>query len=124
MSSNPASVDPLGDRLLQFFCRKPAETLEERTRRRVSMHLIPVLFLLYILAYLDRVNVSAAQLKMQLPLDEQGLGITREIIGFGAGLFFWGYWILEIPSTAVGGALGSPLGVSAAFSFCGASAPR
>lgn len=99
MSSPVTSVDPLGDRLLQVFWRKPAETLAERTRRRVSLHLIPVLFALYILAYLDRVNVSAAQLKMELPPDAAGLGFTREVIGFGAGLFFWGYWILEIPST-------------------------
>jgi ACS family tartrate transporter-like MFS transporter len=63
------------------------------------LHLIPWLFFLYILAYLDRVNVSVAQLGMELSPAEGGLGFDRGISGFGAGIFFWGYWILEIPST-------------------------
>jgi MFS transporter, ACS family, tartrate transporter len=75
------------------------ETLAKRTRRRVSLRIIPWLFFLYILAYLDRVNVSAAQLGMQKMPDEGGLGFDSAISGFGAGIFFWGYWILEIPST-------------------------
>jgi sugar phosphate permease len=73
--------------------------LGERTRRRVIVHLIPYLFFLYILAYLDRVNVSVADLRMEKPPTEGGLGFTSQVVGFGAGLFFWGYWILEIPST-------------------------
>jgi MFS transporter, ACS family, tartrate transporter len=89
----------LGDRLLAFFWRKPAATLGERTRRRVSLHLIPFLFFLYILAYLDRVNVSVAALAMEEGPEVGGLGFSREVIGFGAGLFFLSYWILEIPST-------------------------
>ena len=89
----------LGERLLAFFWRKPAATLGERTRRRVSLHLIPFLFFLYILAYLDRVNVSVAALAMEEGPEVGGLGFSREVIGFGAGLFFLSYWILEIPST-------------------------
>lgn len=84
---------------MAFFWRKPADTIAERTRRRVTIHLIPFLFFLYILAYLDRVNVSVAQLGMKRPLGEGGLGFDSDVIGFGAGLFFWGYCILEIPST-------------------------
>jgi MFS family permease len=61
--------------------------------------LIPWLFFLYILAYLDRVNVSVAELKMENLPSEGGLGFGKDIIGFGFGLFFWGYWLLEIPST-------------------------
>ncbi|MCC7084370.1 MAG: MFS transporter [Pirellulales bacterium] len=95
-----ARDDHLGDRLMRLiWWRKPSADLAERIRRRVTVHLIPYLFFLYILAYLDRVNVSVAQLGMELPASEQGLGFTRSTIGFGAGLFFWGYWILEIPST-------------------------
>ena len=45
----------------------------------------PLSFFLYILAYLDRVNVSVAGLRMELPASEGGLGFTKEIIGFGAG---------------------------------------
>ena len=44
-------------------------------------------------------NVSVAALRMELPPEQGGLGFTKEIIGFGAGIFFWGYWILEVPST-------------------------
>jgi ACS family tartrate transporter-like MFS transporter len=77
----------------------PASSLSERTRRRVVLHLIPYLFFLYILAYLDRANVSVAMDGMIKPPDEGGLAFTKFIAGFGTGLFFWGYWILEIPST-------------------------
>src|SRR5262245_29582987 len=89
----------MGRDLASLFWRKPAATLAERTRRRVTLHLVPFLFFLYILAYLDRVNVSVAQFGMIKPPAEGGLGFNRDIIGFGAGLFFWGYWILEIPSS-------------------------
>src|SRR5262249_20873963 len=88
-----------GGRLLSLFWRRPADTLAERTRRRVALHLIPYLFFLYILAYLDPVHVSVAHLAMQEPPGSGGLGFDRDVIGFGAGIFFWGYWILEIPST-------------------------
>ncbi|MBY0230695.1 MAG: MFS transporter [Gemmataceae bacterium] len=73
--------------------------LPERTRRRVALYLIPYLFFLYILAYLDRANVSVAMEGMNLPPSQGGVGFTAFICGFGTGLFFWGYWILEIPST-------------------------
>jgi ACS family tartrate transporter-like MFS transporter len=89
----------LAERMTQLIWRRPADTLPERTRRRVVVYLIPYLFFLYILAYLDRVNVSVAQFGMYKAPDEGGLSFTPAIIGFGGGLFFWGYWILEIPST-------------------------
>jgi MFS transporter, ACS family, tartrate transporter len=95
-------LDPLrriGDRILSLVWPRPATTLAERTRRRVSLHLVPYLFFLYILAYLDRVNVSVASLGMERPMDAGGMGFDRDTIGFGFGIFFWGYWILEIPST-------------------------
>jgi ACS family tartrate transporter-like MFS transporter len=94
--TNPPTV---ADRLIAFFWRSPAPTIAERTRRRVTIHLIPFLFFLYVLAYLDRVNVSVAQFGMKEPRGDGGLGLGLDVIGFGAGLFFWGYWILEIPST-------------------------
>src|SRR5436305_4414655 len=87
------------DRLMRLFWRTPPADLGERTRRRVIVYLIPYLFFLYILAYLDRVNVSVAGLGMEKSAKEGGLGLTPKILGFGAGIFFWGYWILEIPST-------------------------
>ncbi len=98
--SAAAHEDRLGDRLMRLIWWRSADVdLPERTRRRVTVHLIPYLFFLYILAFLDRVNVSVAQLGMELPPSEGGVGFTTSVIGFGGGLFFWGYWILEIPST-------------------------
>jgi sugar phosphate permease len=52
------------------------------------------LFLLYIINYLDRVNVSYAALEMT-----KDLNFTPEVLGFGAGIFFAGYFLLEIPGT-------------------------
>jgi ACS family tartrate transporter-like MFS transporter len=75
------------------------EALAKRTRWRVWIRIVPWLFFLYILAFLDRVNVSVAELKMEDLPQEGGLGFGRVVIGFGFGLFFWGYWLLEIPST-------------------------
>src|SRR5438105_3664242 len=98
--SNFLSNDP-ADRLINFFWRAPAQTVAERCRRRVTLRLVPYLFFLYILAYLDRVNVSVAALGMAKPPEEGGLGFSREVIGKGFGMFFWGYWALEIPSTLI-----------------------
>jgi ACS family tartrate transporter-like MFS transporter len=86
-------------RLFPFLRPSAADTVAERTRRRVTLHLIPFLFFLYILAYLDRVNVSVAKFGMQRPPAEGGFGFDERTIGLGAGLFFWGYLILEIPSS-------------------------
>src|SRR5262249_54862582 len=80
--NSPQGTSGPGERLLSLFWRGPAATLAERTRRRVSLHLIPYLFFLYILAYLDRVNVSVAQLAMQEPVGEGGMGFSPDIIGF------------------------------------------
>jgi MFS transporter, ACS family, tartrate transporter len=55
---------------------------------------MPYLFLLYVIAYLDRVNVSFAALEMS-----HALGFTAKVYGFGAGIFFVGYCLLEIPGT-------------------------
>src|SRR5882762_2525560 len=63
-----------------------------RTQRKITRRLIPFLFLLYITAYLDRVNVSFAGLDMTRELKFSG-----EVFGFGAGIFFFGYCLLEIP---------------------------
>jgi ACS family tartrate transporter-like MFS transporter len=133
-TSESHPVKGAGERLLSMFWRKPPNSLAERTRRRVTLHLIPYLFFLYILAYLDRVNVSVAQLGMMEPSLQSalasavglmpspsghgpflgiagflagrsetfgvgGLGFDPATIGFGAGIFFWGYIILELPST-------------------------
>ncbi len=99
MSQSDQHIDRFGDRWMNIFWRKPPADIGERTRRRITVHLLPFLFFLYILAYLDRFNVSVAALGMNRTPQENGLGFTDDIVGFGAGLFFWGYWILELPST-------------------------
>src|SRR6201991_4844613 len=67
--------------------------LQTRTMRKIAVRLIPVLLGLYIIAYLDRVNVSFAQDKL-----ESDLGFSGAVYGFGAGVFFIGYFLLEVPS--------------------------
>jgi sugar phosphate permease len=61
--------------------------------RKVTWRLIPFLFACYILAYVDRVNVGFAKLQMQTDL-----GMSDTVYGIGAGLFFIGYFLLEVPA--------------------------
>jgi MFS transporter, ACS family, tartrate transporter len=63
---------------------------------QVSRRLLPFLFLLYIVAFLDRINVGFAYLQMHTQL-----GFTDEIYGFGAGLFFAGYFFFQLPSNLI-----------------------
>ena len=66
--------------------------LAERTRRRVDRRLMPFIFLLFTVSYLDRVNVGSAALQMS-----RELGFSDSVFGFGGGIFFLGYILLEIP---------------------------
>lgn len=66
----------------------------DRTRRRITQRLMPFLFLLYIFNYLNRVNVGYAALQMR-----EDLAFSNSVFGFGAGIFFIGYFLLQIPST-------------------------
>jgi ACS family tartrate transporter-like MFS transporter len=66
----------------------------ERTRRRINRRLLPFLFLLYIIAFLDRINISFAGLDMT-----RELGFSDRVFGLGSGIFFVGYVVLEIPGT-------------------------
>ena len=63
------------------------------TIRKVRNRLIPLLFLLYLVAFLDRTNISFAALTMNADL-----AITRTQFGLLTGIFFWGYCLFEIPS--------------------------
>lgn len=67
-------------------------TAQERARRRTMLRILPYLALLFMIAYLDRVNVGYAALDMT-----GDLGFGPEVYGFGAGIFFIGYFLLEIP---------------------------
>jgi MFS transporter, ACS family, tartrate transporter len=70
-----------------------AAELESRTIARVRRRLIPFLCLLYLVAYLDRVNVGFAALQMNT-----ALGISDSLYAFGAAIFFIGYFLFEVPS--------------------------
>lgn len=72
------------------------EAFETSVYRKVTLRLLPYLFLCYILAYIDRVNVGFAKLQMQ-----QDLGMTEAVYGLGAGIFFIGYFFFEIPANMI-----------------------
>src|SRR5437870_12113174 len=61
-------------------------------RRKVAWRVLPLVFLLYIVAYLDRANVGFAKLRMA-----GDLNFSEEVFGLGIGIFFIGYLVLEIP---------------------------
>ena len=67
--------------------------IESVTIRKVMWRLMPFLFVCYFVAYLDRVNVGFAKLQMN-----SALGMSEAAYGFGAGLFFLSYFLLEVPS--------------------------
>jgi MFS family permease len=70
------------------------DDIPARTRLRVTRRLIPYLMFIYLLAYLDRANISVAKLQMQADL-----GFSDAVIGFGAGVFFLGYLLMNIPAS-------------------------
>ena len=79
----------------------PAETVGNstvaaRARRKAYLHVVLPLFITSIIAYLDRTNVSYAALTMNTDL-----GFTAEMFGFGAGIFFAGYVLFEIPGALI-----------------------
>jgi hypothetical protein len=61
-------------------------------RRKITRRLLPFLFLIYMTAFIDRVNVGFAGLEMT-----RELHFSNEVFGFGAGIFFFGLCLLEIP---------------------------
>jgi ACS family tartrate transporter-like MFS transporter len=73
-----------------------AITLEARVTRKLTLHIIPFVMLLYFVSFLDRVNVGFAALTMN-----KAVGLTAEQFGFGGGLFFIGYVLCEIPSNLI-----------------------
>jgi len=70
--------------------------IERQTMRKVTWRLMPLLMLGYFCAYLDRSNVGMAATTM---VDD--LHFSNAVFGFGAGLFFLGYFIAEIPSNLI-----------------------
>lgn len=85
-----------------------ADTEHGRTViRKVARRLIPILGLCYFAAFLDRVNIGFAALTMS-----NDLGLTPAAFGFGAGIFFLGYILCEVPSNIVMGRVGARLWIA------------
>ncbi len=90
-SDGPGGTPPL----------RPIDSAEEASvLSKITWRLIPLLFVCYIIAYIDRINVGFAKLQLRevLGVDE---AIYGSVYGFGAGLFFIGYFLFEVPSNLV-----------------------
>lgn len=91
----PAWLDPSLDRRGSYPKLKifTAEVSEQALYQKITRRLLPLLFLSYLFAFLDRINVGYAQLQMKTML-----GFSDSVYGVGAGIFFISYILFEIPS--------------------------
>src|SRR6195256_4838187 len=71
-------------------------TLEQSTMRKVYLRLLPFAVLSYVFAYIDRINVSFAGLTMRGDLD-----MSAGTFGFAVGMFYWAYFLFEVPSNVI-----------------------
>jgi len=81
--------------------------LERQTYAKVFWRLVPFLMLCYVVAYLDRVNVGFAKLQMA-----QDLGFSETVFGLGAGIFFLGYFLFEVPSNILMSKVGARIWIA------------
>jgi MFS transporter, ACS family, tartrate transporter len=81
--------------------------LAHRTIKKVSWRLLPFLFILYVFNYIDRLNVGAAALTMKTDL-----GYSDGVYAFGAGVFFLGYFLFEVPSNLIMEKVGARLWIA------------
>ena len=70
--------------------------IEAATIRKLRIRLLPFLFALFVVAFIDRINLGFAALTMN-----RELAITSQQFGFAAGIFFWGYFLFEVPSNLI-----------------------
>jgi MFS transporter, ACS family, tartrate transporter len=80
----------------KFTALLPEEGAGKHLMKRIAWRLLPFLFLLYVVAYLDRINVGFAALQMK-----DQLGFSDSVYGFGAGIFFVSYFLFQVPSNIV-----------------------
>jgi ACS family tartrate transporter-like MFS transporter len=71
-------------------------TIEQRTIAKVSWRLLPLIVIIYFVAYMDRTNVGFAAISMN-----RDLGFSAYVYGWGAGIFFLGYFLFEVPSNVI-----------------------
>jgi len=79
-----------------FRAQLPGDATGKHLLTRIAWRLLPFLFLLYVVAYLDRINVGFAALQMK-----DQLGFSDSVYGFGAGIFFISYFLFQVPSNMV-----------------------
>jgi MFS transporter, ACS family, tartrate transporter len=84
------------DEAIPTHSREGTVRVSRAARYHIARRLLPFLFALYVIAFLDRMNVGAAAL--QMPGD---LGFSDRAVGLGAGIFFLGYFLLQIPGALI-----------------------
>ena len=84
-----------------------ASSIENSIYSKVSWRLIPFLFLCYVVSYLDRVNVGFAKLQMLTDLK-----LSDTVYGLGAGIFFIGYFLFEVPSNVILSKVGAKIWIA------------
>jgi ACS family tartrate transporter-like MFS transporter len=73
-----------------------SNSIEAATIQKLRIRLLPFLFALFVVAFIDRINLGFAALTMN-----RELAITSQQFGFAAGIFFWGYFLFEVPSNLI-----------------------
>lgn len=84
------------DATARSHLEKEQEERREKLYRKIAWRLIPLLFVAYVVAYIDRINVGYAKLQMS-----SDLHLTDAVYGLGAGIFFVGYALFEVPSNVL-----------------------
>ncbi|MFJ2987869.1 MFS transporter [Collimonas sp. NPDC087041] len=92
--------------ITQASASLPAEQAEN-LYKKVFWRFVPFIMLCYVVAYLDRVNVGFAKLQMS-----QDLGFSETVFGLGAGIFFLGYFLFELPSNLLMNKVGAKLWIA------------
>ena len=85
----------------------PVQAVEDRAYSKVFWRIVPFLMLCYVVAYLDRVNVGFAKLQMS-----SELGLSEAAYGVGAGIFFIGYFLFEVPSNIIMNKVGARIWIA------------
>jgi MFS transporter, ACS family, tartrate transporter len=86
---------------------KAENPMEAALVRKLKIRLLPFLFFLFVLAFVDRINLGFAALTMN-----RELAITSQQFGFAAGIFFWGYFLFEVPSNLILHKIGARLWIA------------
>ncbi len=81
--------------------------IEARIIRKLRTHIIPFVFVLFVINFVDRINIGFAALTMN-----KELAITSQQFGLVSGIFFWGYFVFEIPSNLLLHKLGARIWIA------------